>query len=78
MLAVALLAGAPLAWAMIVGQYLIAFGHGVNQPCGQAGAVAGSRSTPAGQQRSQALMMVAAFVVGGDCAVSKSVHGRWC
>ncbi len=65
MLAVALASGAPQAWAMIVGQYLIAIGHGVNQPCGQAGAVAGF---PQHAGRAAAIsgfvMMLAAFIVG--------------
>ena len=65
MLAVALVAGAPQAWAMIAGQYLIAIGHGVNQPCGQAGSVAGF---PQHAGRAAAisgfLMMLAAFIVG--------------
>ena len=38
MLAVAFAQG-PQPWAMIVGQYLLAYAHGVNQPCGQAGAI---------------------------------------
>lgn len=65
MLAVALASGAPQAWAMIAGQYLIAIGHGVNQPCGQAGAVA---DFPEQAGRAAAwsgfTMMLLAFVVG--------------
>jgi len=65
MLAVALVVGTPQPWAMIAGQYLIAVGHGVNQPCGQAGAVAGF---PQHAGRAAAIsgfvMMLAAFVVG--------------
>jgi MFS transporter, DHA1 family, multidrug resistance protein len=30
----------PMAWVMIVGQCLFSIGHGVNQPCAQAGAIA--------------------------------------
>ncbi len=61
---VALIAG-PQAWAMIAGQYLIAVSHGVNQPCGQAGAIG---DFPEHAGRAAALsgfaMMVAAFICG--------------
>ena len=64
MLAVALVAG-PQPWAMIVGQYAIALSHGVNQPCGQAGAIG---DFPEHAGRAAALsgfaMMVAAFICG--------------
>lgn len=64
-LLVALIDGAPVLWAMIVGQYLITFAHGVNQPCGQAGAVG---DFPEHAGRAAALsgfaMMIAAFIVG--------------
>lgn len=33
------LAGVQSVWAILLPQYLYAFGHGVHQPCGQAGAV---------------------------------------
>ena len=52
-------------WAMIVGQYLLALSHGVNQPCGQAGAVG---DFPEHAGRAAALsgfaMMIAAFALG--------------
>ena len=64
MLCVALVAG-PQPWAMIVGQYCLALSHGVNQPCGQAGAVA---DFPEHAGRAAALsgcaMMLAAFALG--------------
>ena len=50
---------------MIVGQYLLALSHGVNQPCGQAGAVG---DFPEHAGRAAALsgfaMMIAAFAFG--------------
>ena len=64
MLFVAFVAG-PQPWAMIVGQYLLALSHGVNQPCGQAGAVG---DFPEHAGRAAALsgfaMMIAAFAFG--------------
>ncbi len=64
MLVVALFAG-PQPWAMIVGQYLLALSHGVNQPCAQAGATG---DFPEHAGRAAALsgfaMMAAAFVFG--------------
>ncbi|MBL8309746.1 MAG: MFS transporter [Burkholderiales bacterium] len=69
MLVVALASGAPQAWAMIAGQYLIAIGHGVNQPCGQAGAVA---DFPEQAGRAAAwsgfTMMLLAFAAGQSIA----------
>lgn len=64
MLVVALVAG-PQPWAMIAGQYLLAYSHGVNQPCGQAGSVG---DFPEHAGRAAALsgfaMMLAAFICG--------------
>ena len=55
----------PQAWAMIIGQCLIAISHGVNQPCGQAGSVG---DFPEHAGRAAALsgfaMMFAAFIWG--------------
>ncbi len=55
----------PQAWAMIVGQCLIAISHGVNQPCGQAGSVG---DFPEHARRAAALsgfaMMFVAFIWG--------------
>jgi MFS transporter, DHA1 family, multidrug resistance protein len=55
----------PAAWAMIVGQCLFSIGHGVNQPCGQAGAI-GDFPEHAGQASALSgfFMMVAAFISG--------------
>jgi MFS transporter, DHA1 family, multidrug resistance protein len=55
----------PAAWAMIVGQCIFSMGHGVNQPCGQAGAI-GDFPEHAGQASALSgfCMMVAAFVSG--------------
>ena len=70
MLVVALISG-PQAWAMIVGQYAIAVAHGVNQPCGQAGAIG---DFPEHAGRAAALsgfaMMFAAFICGQFMAPS--------
>ena len=70
MLVVAVVAG-PRPWAMIIGQYLLALSHGVNQPCGQAGAVG---DFPEYAGRAAALsgfaMMFAAFVCGQIMAPS--------
>ena len=64
MLAVAFAQG-PQPWAMIVGQYLLAYAHGVNQPCGQAGAI-GDFPEHAGRAAALSgfIMMVAAFACG--------------
>jgi MFS transporter, DHA1 family, multidrug resistance protein len=64
MMTVALVSG-PQPWAMIIGQYLLALSHGVNQPCGQAGSV-GDFPEHAGRAAalSGCAMMVAAFVCG--------------
>ena len=64
MLAVAFAQG-PQPWAMIVGQYLLAYAHGVNQPCGQAGAI-GDLPQHAGRAAALSgfIMMVAAFACG--------------
>ena len=65
MAVVAFASGTPQPWAMIVGQCLIAISHGVNQPCGQAGAIG---DFPEHAGRAAALsgfaMMVAAFICG--------------
>ena len=55
----------PQPWAMIVGQYLLAYAHGVNQPCGQAGAI-GDFPEHAGRAAALSgfIMMLAAFVCG--------------
>ena len=62
---IAFASGTPQPWAMIVGQCLIAISHGVNQPCGQAGAIG---DFPQHAGRAAALsgfaMMVAAFICG--------------
>ena len=64
MLAVAFAQG-PQPWAMIVGQYLLAYSHGVNQPCGQAGSI-GDFPEHAGRAAALSgfIMMVAAFICG--------------
>jgi MFS transporter, DHA1 family, multidrug resistance protein len=55
----------PIAWVMIAGHCLFAIGHGVNQPCAQAGAIA---DYPEHAGRAASLsgfcMMVGAYVSG--------------
>ena len=65
MTVVAFAIGTPQPWAMIVGQCLIAISHGVNQPCGQAGAI-GDFPEHAGRAAafSGFAMMGAAFICG--------------
>ena len=64
MLAVAFAQG-PQPWAMIVGQYLLAYAHGVNQPCAQAGAI-GDFPEHAGRAAALSgfIMMITAFGCG--------------
>lgn len=64
MLVVAVVWG-PQPWSMIVGQYLLAYAHGVNQPCGQAGAI-GDFPEHAGRAAALSgfIMMLAAFICG--------------
>jgi DHA1 family bicyclomycin/chloramphenicol resistance-like MFS transporter len=59
------LAGVQTVWAIIVPQLLFALGHGVHQPCGQAGAV-GPFPEKAGTAASVSgfAMMVTAFGIG--------------
>ena len=59
------LAGVQSIWAILVPQWLYAFGHGMHQPCGQAGAV-GPFPQTAGAASALAGFMLAltAFVVG--------------
>ena len=65
MTAVAFTSGPPQPWAMIVGQCLIAISHGVNQPCGQAGAIGDFPEHAGGAAAlSGFAMMVAAFICG--------------
>jgi DHA1 family bicyclomycin/chloramphenicol resistance-like MFS transporter len=65
LLVAAALAGVQQAWAVLLPQWLFAFGHGVHQPCGQAGAVgpfpqaAGAASALAGF-----VLAVTAFGIG--------------
>lgn len=61
----------PQPWAMISGQALLAIAHGVNQPCGQAGAI-GDFPEQAGRAASFSgfAMMVAAFACGQIMAPS--------
>jgi DHA1 family bicyclomycin/chloramphenicol resistance-like MFS transporter len=68
------LAGVRSWWAILIPQWIYAFGHGVNQPCGQAASVgpfpekAGTASALTGF-----LMMAAAFVAG--LWLGRTLHG---
>jgi MFS transporter, DHA1 family, multidrug resistance protein len=63
--------------AMLVGQYLFSIGHGVVQPCAQAGAVADSpRNAGRASALSGFIMMVIAFVIGQTIAPFLSA-GAW-
>ncbi len=59
------LAGVHSAWAIVLPQWLYAFGHGVHQPCGQSGSV-GPFAERAGTAASLSgfAMMAVAFAVG--------------
>ena len=63
--AVLSLAGVHTVWALLVPQWLYAVGHGIHQPCGQAGAV-GPFPEKAGTAASLSgfAMMLTAFAVG--------------
>ena len=78
------LAGIHSFWAILLPFYLIAIGHGINQPCGQTGAIA-----PFGKAAGTAsavngfLMMILAFATGAwlsqhaDGSVTPMVVGVW-
>jgi len=52
-------------WAIVLPQMLFAFGHGIHQPCGQAGAVGPfPKAAGAASAMSGFLMMVVAFAMG--------------
>ena len=59
----------PAAWAMIAGQCVFSIGHGVTQPCGQAGAI-GDFPEHAGQASALSgfMMMIVAFASGQTIA----------
>lgn len=67
-------AGVDSVWALLVPQWLFAFGHGIHQPCGQAGAVgpfphaAGAAAALAGS-----LLAATAFLVG--LWIGHAMHG---
>ena len=68
------LAGVHTVWALMVPMLLFAIGHGVNQPCGQAGAV-GPFPEKAGTAASVSgfLMMLTAFCAG--LVLGRSING---
>ncbi|MEQ1684053.1 MAG: multidrug effflux MFS transporter [Burkholderiaceae bacterium] len=68
------LAGVHSVWAIMVPMVLFAVGHGVNQPCGQAGAV-GPFPEKAGTAASMSgfLMMLTAF--GAGIVLGRSING---
>ena len=68
------LAGVQTVWALVLPMVLFAIGHGVNQPCGQAGAV-GPFPEKAGTAASVSgfLMMLTAFCAG--LVLGRSING---
>ena len=68
------LLGVHTIWAIIVPQYLFAIGHGIHQPCGQAGAI-GPFPEKAGTAASLSgfVMMVSAF--GAGLWMGRSLNG---
>ncbi len=59
-------AGVQNVWAIILPQLLFMVGHGINQPCGQSGAVGPfPQSAGAASAVNGFLMMVVAFGIGG-------------
>ena len=59
------LAGVAAAWAVLVPQCLFTFGHGIHQPCGQAGSVAPfPRAAGAASALAGFVLALTAFLVG--------------
>ncbi len=69
------LAGVQQAWAVLLPQCLFAFGHGVHQPCGQAGAV-GPFPQAAGAASALAGFVLAATAFGVGLWLGRALDGR--
>ena len=68
------LAGVQQAWAVLVPQWLFAFGHGIHQPCGQAGAV-GPFPQAAGAASALAGFVLAATAFGVGLWLGQALDG---
>ncbi len=68
-------AGILQAWAVLLPQCLFAFGHGVHQPCGQAGAV-GPFPQAAGAASALAGFVLAAVAFGVGLWLGQALDGR--
>ncbi len=68
-------AGVQSVWAVLLPQWLYAFGHGVHQPCGQAGAV-GPFPQAAGAASALAGFVLAATAFGVGLWLGQALDGR--
>ena len=69
------LGGVQAVWAVLLPQWLFAFGHGVHQPCGQAGAV-GPFPQAAGAASALAGFVLAAMAFGVGLWLGQALDGR--
>lgn len=69
------LAGVHSSWAVLLPQWLFAFGHGIHQPCGQAGAV-GPFPKAAGAASALAGFVLAATAFGVGLWLGQALDGR--
>ncbi len=75
LLVLAALTGMPSVWAVLLPQWLFCFGHGVHQPCGQAGAV-GPFPQAAGAASALAGFVLAATAFGVGLWLGQALDGR--
>jgi MFS transporter, DHA1 family, multidrug resistance protein len=68
------LGGVRSIWAVLVPQWLFSIGHGVHQPCGQAGAV-GPFPEKAGTAASVTGFVMMAVAFGGGLMLGRTLHG---
>jgi DHA1 family bicyclomycin/chloramphenicol resistance-like MFS transporter len=68
------LAGVRSVWAVLVPQWLFGIGHGVHQPCGQAGAV-GPFPEKAGTAASVTGFLMMAVAFAGGLVLGRTLHG---
>lgn len=73
-MAVLSVAGVHGAWAILVPQYLYSIGHGVQQPCGQAGAIGPFREK-AGTAASLSGFVMMATALGAGLWLGNSING---
>jgi len=67
--------GVQAVWAVLLPQWLFAFGHGIHQPCGQAGAV-GPFPQAAGAASALAGFVLAATAFGVGLWLGQALDGR--